>query len=828
MAERLKHIFIDQSGETIGFTTPPSGGGGKPRFRPRNRQSHSEYLLRKLEEAREENRNRSAASLKTREGTYLEFNSAPNCDLIIRSLENRPSKIRLLNIRETETKDGFVTHATVYIPKGKESVFMKKIREYQEKETAKGEPRNKKLIDSIENIRSAVLESFWQDSLDLMPTGKERKWCEIWLRDEQEASGKDTVERYSRFDDVINRLSIETKEGRLRFPERIVILAKADRNQLKRLIEFSPDIAEFRLAKETARFFLELDAQEQIEWTEDLLSRLSVSKNPQVAVTVLDTGANNGHLLLEPILGDDDCHTVNPEWGKDDHGKHGTLMCGLAGYGDLQRAIESGDRVEIEHCLESVKILPPRGNNDPELYGDITIQGVSRAEIETSERNRVVCMAITSRDNRDKGKPTSWSAAVDKLTSGADDGKKRLLCVAAGNVEGQDEWKNYPESNLTNSVHDPGQSWNALTVGAFTEKARLTDPDLADYKPIAAPGDLSPFSSTSLTWDKKKWPVKPDIVLEGGNVAQDSGGFVSLQDDISILSTSSDSAANQFDFINATSAATAQASWMAAQIQAAYPEAWPETIRGLLVHSAKWTDEMKSRFLKSENKTNYAKLLRTCGYGVPDLDRALSCYRNRLTLVCQEELQPFDKKEGAGSYQTKDMHLHELPWPKDILLALGNTTVFLKVTLSYFIEPAPGEVGWKDRYRYASHALRFGLNSTSENKSQFVKRINRAAREDEEKPDSSSGSERWTIGPNGRDMGSIHSDTWEGTGADLATCNMIGVYPVIGWWRERHWLGKWDKKARYSLIVSIETPQTEVDIYTPVANMVGIPIPVGE
>ncbi len=40
-----------------------------------------------------------------------------------------------------------------------------------------------------------------------------------------------------------------------------------------------------------------------------------------------------------------------------------------------------------------------------------------------------------------------------------------------------------------------------------------------------------------------------------------------------------------------TSAATAQAARMAARLMARYPEFWPETVRGLLVHSAGWTPE---------------------------------------------------------------------------------------------------------------------------------------------------------------------------------------------------------------------------------------------
>jgi len=204
----------------------------------------------------------------------------------------------------------------------------------------------------------------------------------------------------------------------------------------------------------------------------------------------------------------------------------------------------------------------------------------------------------------------------------------------------------------------------------------------------------------------------------------------------------------------------------------------------------------------------------------------LASYNNSLTLIAQEEIQPYDKRTNSGGYRTKEMHLHELPWPRDVLLSLGEMPVTLRITLSYFIEPGPGEIGWKDRYRYASYGLRFDLNNPEENREEFLQRLNAAARENGEKPAPGKGTRHWRIGPNGRNIGSIHSDVWEGTAATLATCNLIGIYPVIGWWRERHWLGRWNRKARYSLIVTIHTLDTEVDIYTPVANMVNIPVTV--
>ena len=70
-------------------------------------------------------------------------------------------------------------------------------------------------------------------------------------------------------------------------------------------------------------------------------------------------------------------------------------------------------------------------------------------------------------------------------------------------------------------------------------------------------------------------------------------------------------------------------------------------------------------------------------------------------------LQPFFKDD-EGGIKSKDIKLHALPWPRDALLALPfGTPVEMRVTLSYFVEPSPGERGWDRKYGYASHGLRF-------------------------------------------------------------------------------------------------------------------------
>jgi hypothetical protein len=73
-----------------------------------------------------------------------------------------------------------------------------------------------------------------------------------------------------------------------------------------------------------------------------------------------------------------------------------------------------------------------------------------------------------------------------------------------------------------------------------------------------------------------------------------------------------------------------------------------------------------------------------------------------------------------------------------------------------------------------------------------------------------------------RSKGSLHSDIWRGTGAALAERRHLAIYPVGGWWKERPQLGNGNRKVRYALLVSVKTPATDVDLYTPIANAIAV------
>ena len=826
--KRRKHFILEGVTTTERFV-PPRQGGKRALIPDRDRRRHGTALRSQIEalqsiseialEAQKD------AGLEGGFGLQVEFESFPDIELAFESLARERARIELLNVRHDKDR----TYATVFVPDGKLGHFENLIQEYlEEKRDSIGRARDHKpLINAIEQIRAASLRALWTDDPDVFPVSdKETFWWEVWLPIRGDRSA--TVATFRR---LAEAQGFQIAPGQLEFPERTILLVRTSAGEMGRSMMTLNSIAELRRAKETAEFFDAISPEEQPEWLADLLDRCQFpGTDDQVPyICLLDTGINNGHRLIAPVLADSDLHTVEPGWGTDDEDGHGTAMAGLAVAGDLSEPLASNAPVKIGHRLESVKLLPEDGSNsgDPRHHGYLTSEAVARPEITDPNRHRVFGMAVTAKDNRDRGRPSAWSAAVDRLAADAEGegATPRLLMVAGGNINDPNAWVNCPDSNSTDGIHDPAQAWNALTVAAYTNLVTITETDAEDYKPIAPIGGLSPFSTTSSTW-QKHWPLKPDVVLEGGNAAKDALGAVTMPS-LSLLTAHHKPAERLFTTTNATSAATACATRLAAQVMGTYPDLWPESVRGLIVHSAEWTEEMRNLFVPEgrQSKNDYVQLVRHCGFGVPDLDRALWSVSNSLTMVVESHLHPFQREHGRQP-TLRDMNLHQLPWPLAELEALGEAPVEMRVTLSYFIEPNPSERGFRSRYRYESHGLRFDVKRPLESDADFRARINVAARDEEEGTRSGGSDPAWIIGINNRHKGSLHSDTWRGTAADLASRGTLAVYPALGWWKTRTRLERYDKAARYALIVSIRAPEIDVDLYNAVANQIAVSIAV--
>jgi hypothetical protein len=832
-----RHLIVQTPPQTEAYTPHPRAIPPVQVPGPANRRRHAAALRASLIAAQRESqtaREELQVDVHGAEpGLYIQFESLPGVDLKLESLEDKRKGIEVVAVRRPGlAAEDTVERATVFVPEGQLAHFVTRFRQYADERTQKGEPRHKDMVNRIAALHRATLRALWTDATELFPAEDQAIWWEIWLRRHDDRE----LERLVEFAGLVG---FDVGQRRLAFDDRIVVLSRATPQQLAGSLDVLNDFAELRKAKESASIFNDSPPEEQAQWADELKNRTTPPPDDAPAVCVLDTGVTRAHPLLEDLIQPDDATAVDPAWGSHDDGGgpgsmgHGTEMAGLAAYGDLVEVLASNAPIHVRHRLESVKILPPVGANPPELYGAITAQAVSRPEINAPQRRRSFSLAVTATDQRDRGEPTSWSAAVDALAAGRTFDQptqglvyldnapdvRRLFVVSAGNVNpGNFDVAHLDRSDLE-PVHDPAHAWNTLTVGAFTEKAVITDANWDGWGPVAPVGELAPWSTSSVAFEDA-WPIKPDVVFEGGNVAHDEAGhFQEGIGELSLLTTHYRPAQRIFELSWATSAATAQVARMTGIISAEYPAFWPETIRGMVVHSARWTRAMEAHLRGPGGRRSRARLLvRRYGFGVPNLTRALRSANDSLTLIEQATIRPF---EGG---KMREMHVHDLPWPRDVLAELGQTPVRLRVTLSYFIEPNPGRRGWKKRHRYASHGLRFAVKSPTESLDEFRKRVNQQAlAEDEDRPRTGGDVADWFLGEQIRNKGSLHSDIWVGTAADLAERGVIGIYPVSGWWKDQPKRDRSQLGARYALLVSIETEAADVDIWTPVAQEIGVP-----
>lgn len=815
--DRRPHLVLSNTSQAKEFKAHTPKGGNNRIAPELERAQHGAALSAQLQVIQASSEDLIARQrdigLESGLGLHIQFRSQPDVELAFESLQYEPSHIELLSIR---TESGY-TYANVFVPDGALVHFEKYVAEYlNEKKDINGNARDhKSLLNTIETIRTAELQALWNDDQELLPEDPDEIfWWEVWLP----VRGKRALV-INDFRKLATLAGCEISEHHVDFPERTVVLMRGSQRQFSQSVLILNCVAELRRAKETAELFDGMDAAEQHQWMDELLSRTTFPQHeidvPRVCL--LDSGVNRGHPLLEPLLSTNDMHTVEPAWGVNDDCNHGTGLAGIAAYGDLTEALADPNLVRIDHLLESVKLARNQGSNPgtPAFHANLFGDAVSQPEVPFPHRPRVYSCAVTASDYRDRGRPSSWSSAVDRLAADVDGNGAfpRLFVQSAGNIRDQHAWMNYPASLSTNLIHDPGQSWNALTVGAYTEKVDTEDDAL---QPVAQKGEPSPFTTTSATWDQA-WPLKPDVVFEGGNVSK-TDDFAGKQPSLDLLTTNYRPHERLFTTTSATSAASALCSRMAAQLMATYPQLRPETIRALIVHSAEWTDGMR-RMYSTGTKSGYVNLIRHCGWGVPNLERARWSAANSLTLIVEDTLHPYKHVKGGG-VKTRDMHLHNLPWPVDELELLGHIEVQMRVTLSYFIEPNPSARGTASKFHYPSHRLRFDVRRAQESIEAFMARVNAAAAQEEDDQATNPKDPDWWLGDQRRHKGSIHQDVWTGTAADLASRGCLAIYPAMGWWRTRHKLERYDLPARYSLIVSIRTPETDVDIYNAVATQI--------
>lgn len=806
MAEH-PHFFLGRKGRGIPFR------GVSPIVRPvrvqrGDRQAHAEALVGAVETAVARNAQRIAEQVllpEAERGFYLSFEAPSATPMPLKFFESSRRGIDLLSV---EVDDGKQT-ANVFMRAARADRFKRATEAYAESEPGVGDrPSNEEFFDRVERIRPATLRDLWTDQDDLPAIDEMFAW-ELWLRPGTEDWIRDTAPE----------LDIGIERGHLVFPEAIVVRAHCTRRQLRELIRKVPVVAELRAASSFMAHLLELSPGEQAAAANRLLERIVQPDADAPRVCVLDSGVRRAHPLLAPFLEADRCLTINAAWNATDHHGHGTGMAGVALYENLAPLLAGVDPVLVTHRLESVTVLPPAVPGVAQPLPGTSVREAVRLIERTAIADRIYSLSMSVPRERSDGRPSSLSTTIDQLAFGRP-GKQRLFFVPAGNVDEQPyEVDDHIALNDVSPMRSPAQAVNAVTVGACTHLVEDDEP--AGH--IADEGDLCPTSRTGLSWVRPTLCNKPDIVMEGGNRVADVDGIATLHaPHLSIVTTARDFAAHRFTCTGETSAATAAASGLAAAILAAYPDATPQTVRALMIHSARWTPAMLARLPRRPSRGDYAELLQRFGFGKPDRDRALHSLDNALTMIVQDEIQTY--RRGAGnSIALGEMKWHDLPWPREALEELGPEEVRLRVTLSYFVEPNPSRSTRQQANRYPSAKLRFFLKGIEdETPERAIARVNQLARDEDYERDDPDEDDRFTIGPTNARRGSLHQDVWTGPASDLLLKDGIGVLPAKGWWGDRKRGNRWLRKLPYSLVVSIETSEVDVDaqIYQEVATIV--------
>ena len=817
MADRiLPHIVLDGVASSKDFKGK-GGGGGRPTD-VADRRGHADRILAALDGIQPD-------PMAT--ATYLEIVGRTGEEFASGKFD--VSGLSLLKVTDGSATAGTPTRATVMA--SAQDGGIKKLRTKLVAFAERDRPPNRNdivrpehadLAQSIDTIVEAGLPELWRHPVKPFPDVVGPTEWEIWLNPDE----------VDRFLDRAPEYGIIVYGDRLKFPEDTVVIATGSAEQLGRAVRGIGAVRGIAQPGQPVDFADTMDAEEQALWVDELAGRTEIAE-PSVGaasyLTILDTGVARTHPLIQPVLAGADRYSAIPGWDLSDLNGHGTAMAGAAIYGDLRPILEGDGPIEIRHRLESAKLLPDGPQNPHYLLGDRTMKAIDAAEVGPN-RNRVRTFAMantTDEDSPHSGAPTSWSTEIDQLVAGVSGTVKqeRLMAISAGNIlmqhGGVNDYLSFCD-HQDGEVFSPAQAWNAITVGAMTEKNGAGGDTFGTT--LASVGDLSPSSRTA-SW-AATWPIKPDIMMEGGNwYAQGGIQTPNSHPDLMLITTSNNYPTRSFTEFADTSAATALAARELAILRDVHPTLWPETIRALYVGSARWTDQMWSHVPIQERKKKTALeiLFKRYGYGKPDLDRALASAANAVTLIIQDEIRPYQNVRSNRSMN--EMRLIELPWPIELLRELGNTPVTLRIALSTFIAPNPSETARGKKLRYASHGLRFKLKSADEDVDGFVRRVGRASTDDDVGPVERPDSREWTFGPNRRDVGSLHIDSLTINASDLARRGCLAVHPVGGWWKDSKRVNPADCVARYGLVVEIESESE--DLYTNITQEIRTVVPVG-
>ena len=469
--------------------------------------------------------------------------------------------------------------------------------------------------------------------------------------------------------DVIAWPSHDLTEAQRRLEQIRSIVVRLEGEELAADARRQFTVLRARLSREAIDAMLALSVVEKVatpatpfiepsDWMQRRLEDLDFETDPDgEPLGVIDDGVASGHPLLDGLVGSQRSFPSDRSW--EPIGAHGTLVAGLAAYGDFEVPLR--DDVLLRgrgpiHCGRVLETNPGPGGETrfpPESLVHQVIEDALRT-LHDEEGVRAFNLSIGSEfaySGPHVGLPTeSLDALICELGL--------LVVVAAGNHvvladllqmdSGGHVLTDYPQYTLEESarVCEPGPAALALTVGSIARSDAAQTPDgrvRVGDRTIARPGELSPFSRTGPGAYKG---AKPDVVEYGGNwVVNDSDQLETTNAGLASISLG-DGGGRIFRLASGTSFAAPRVARLAADLWQRYPDASANLIRALIGISSRVPRAIEAQYPGDEER------LRAVGYGRPVPELAIDSGINRVVMY-------FD-----GEMDSDTVAVHPIPIPE--------------------------------------------------------------------------------------------------------------------------------------------------------------------
>lgn len=546
------------------------------------------------------------------------------------------------------------------------------------------------------------------------------------------------------------------------------------------------------------------------------------------AVCVIDSGIQEGHLLLQPAIDQATSHCFLPGKTATDVGDyvtgggHGTRVAGAVLYGE---AVAQTGTPKLPFWIQNARVLDEYNRMPDEIFPAEAMRKAVEMYHFGPRITRIFNHSINAYGYCRLRYMSSWAAEIDALSNEYD----VLIIQSAGNIrpvgpmpypgvkDHLNAGRTYPEYlyELAARVSNPGQSLQALTVGSIAYGTF----EAGSWRSFATESNLpSAFSRSG----PGIWSViKPEVVEYGGDFIRtnnqptdvQSGGIPAACPELVRSTMSAPGPAVDRD-ATGTSFATPKVARIAAQLQKLLPNEPTLLYRALIVQSAQWPEWAEGILSRLRSPPagltqvqrqllldQASQVIRSIGFGIPDEARATVNSDHRTTFITSSETQIH-----AG-----ECHIYQVPIPAPLRQQADEYDIRIDVTLSYVAQPRRTR---RNLRRYLSTWVDWRTSNLGEGINDFrVRAMKGEENEGEPLPGSTL---PWTLHESStwgvvrgtrRNSGTVQKDWAIVKSNTLPDHFCIAVRGHQGWSRDP------DTTARYALAVTFEIVGQEISIY---------------